>query len=82
MDPALEPLTTLHFRECPLAEDAVLTDSCWNCGTLVRANADECPECHETVLSFGGPWHGPEDCQCSEIEEDMELEEAERRAEW
>ena len=71
-----------HFAECPLAEDAVLTDSCWNCGTLVRPDADECRECHETVITFGGPWHGPADCLCIDIEQDMELEKAERRAEW
>ena len=82
MDPALEPLTVEHFAECPLHEDAVLTHSCWNCGTLVRANADECPECHETVITFGGPWHGPEGCLCLEIEEYKREVEAERRAEW
>ena len=81
MDPALEPLTVEHWRECPLAEGAVLTMECLNCSDLVSSGDGGCSYCGTTEEAWGGEWRGPADCRCSDIEEGLELEEAERRAE-
>ena len=80
MDPALEPLTVTHFRECPLHEDAVLTMECLNCSELVSSADGGCSYCGTTEEAWGGEWRGPAGCICDDIDEGLQADEAERRA--
>jgi hypothetical protein len=91
-DPALEPLTVTHFRECPLHKDAVLTMECLNCSELVAPDATQCNYCgafswwdagtSQDGYDMDGPWQAEAECRCVEIDEGLQADEAERRAAW